>query len=67
MTIPQNSVLNTKGWHRIVTLEFYDISLSLVFFYNPVSGPGRFSIVEIIIKEFIRHVSFLFCAHAWVV
>ena len=33
--VPQVLVLNTKGQHSIVTLEFYDICLSLVFPLQP--------------------------------
>ena len=41
-------------------IRVFYISLLLVFLYSPVSGPDGSSIVEIIIKVLIRHVSFLF-------
>ena len=52
MAVPQDSVMNTKGWYGIATLEFSHFFLA-VFLYSPVSGPDGFSIVEIVIKVLI--------------
>ena len=51
MAIPLDSVLNTKGQHRIATSEFLAFSLLVVFLYSPVSGSDGFSVVEIVIKS----------------
>ena len=42
-----------QGMARDSNVRVFTFSLLVVFLYSPVSGPDRFSIVEIIIKVLI--------------